>query len=365
MHGKLTDAELTAKLKADAERPIDLEMLTSVFEGYEGSLQHYSAILREAVPQPRKQGDRRALFEQERTIETHVASLGGKLPIWREHLEKVFEFLEELRVGAGRGLLTLGEFEATSAHWLAQLVFTRTVQGWNSCKGVAHRSQTDARYLYAVNACEMFFEHWFPKLPNSQALSERMREEFVLARIALKNGASVAQQKNAAKRDSELVRPGLGGLDNESKELVLVGEFQATVAAAGHIPRMLSNSDWGIDAEIEFKDQLGNASGKRLYLQLKSGDSHLTHRQRDNANVFRLTNVRHAQYWRQQAYPVMLVVRKLDGTTQWMNVSRYLDEHWANGAEGFREIVFQGENFTVENIKRAAEESLTIGPERQ
>ena len=47
------------------------------------------------------------------------------------------------------------------------------------------------------------------------------------------------------------------------------------VAEAGQIYRGYTNSDHGIDGEIEFKDDQGRATGKRLYVQLKSGDSYL------------------------------------------------------------------------------------------
>ena len=53
------------------------------------------------------------------------------------------------------------------------------------------------------------------------------------------------------------------------------GMRYAIAGEAGQIFRMTPNSDWGIDGEIEFKDYDGNASGKRIYLQLKSGDSYL------------------------------------------------------------------------------------------
>ncbi len=59
------------------------------------------------------------------------------------------------------------------------------------------------------------------------------------------------------------------GIDNESRELILVGHAFAIAGEAGQIFRQTSNSDWGIDGEIEFKDYKGKASGKRVYLQLK------------------------------------------------------------------------------------------------
>ena len=53
-----------------------------------------------------------------------------------------------------------------------------------------------------------------------------------------------------------------------------------------------TNSDYGIDGEIEFEDDQGRAAGKRLYVQLKSGDSYLKQRERDGAEVFRIKNPR-------------------------------------------------------------------------
>ena len=50
-------------------------------------------------------------------------------------------------------------------------------------------------------------------------------------------------------------------LDNESRELILVGHAIAIAAEAGQIFRPLTWSDWGIDGEIEFKDDRSQASG--------------------------------------------------------------------------------------------------------
>ena len=53
-----------------------------------------------------------------------------------------------------------------------------------------------------------------------------------------------------------------------------MGHAYAIAGEAGQIYRQYTNSDHGIDGEIEFKDPEGKASGRRLYLQLKSGDSY-------------------------------------------------------------------------------------------
>jgi hypothetical protein len=130
-------------------------------------------------------------------------------------------------------------------------------------------------------------------------------------------------------------------LDNESRELILVGHAFSIVAEAGQIYRGYTNSDHGIDGEIEFKDDQGRATGKRLYVQLKSGDSYLKKRRSDGAEVFQIKNPRWADYWRQQAYPVMLVIRTSDGVIRWMDVSASLERASACGAP-LRQVVFEG-----------------------
>ena len=149
-------------------------------------------------------------------------------------------------------------------------------------------------------------------------------------------------------------------IDNESHGLILVGHAFAIAGEAGQIFRPTPNSDWGIDGEIEFKDDDGKASGKRVYLQLKSGDSYLSPRQRDGAEIFTIKNQRHAAYWQQQAYPVMLVIRTSDGTIRWTNVTEYLQKQ---GRKQVKQIVFKGEPFTAQALQRMRDRMLqTLAP---
>ncbi len=145
-------------------------------------------------------------------------------------------------------------------------------------------------------------------------------------------------------------------LDNESRELILVGHAFSIVAEAGQIYRGYMNSDHGIDGEIEFKDDPGRASGKRLYVQLKFGDSYLTKRRSDGAGVFQIKNPRWADYWQQQGYAVMLVIRTSDGEIRWMDVTAYLKRESAGG-KAVSQIVFAGERFdamSVQNWRKRA-----------
>jgi HEAT repeat protein len=136
--------------------------------------------------------------------------------------------------------------------------------------------------------------------------------------------------------------------DNESREGVLIGEVTKTVFGAGHIFRPTPNNDWGIDGEIEFKNDKGEASGRRVYLQLKSGDSYLYQRKADGKEIFTMKNPRHAEYWQAQAYPVLLVIRDSSGQIRWMNVTEYLQRH----GTGTTQIDFQGEPFNEESVKQ-------------
>jgi small GTP-binding protein len=143
-------------------------------------------------------------------------------------------------------------------------------------------------------------------------------------------------------------------LDNESLELILEGQAKAIAGEAGQIYRDVSRSDWGIDAEIEFKNDKGEASGQKVYLQLKSGDSSLYKRKRDQKEIFTIKKKRHAEYWQSQAYPVMLVIRTKDGEIRWMNITDYLKCKGPNT----KQIEFDGEPFAAESLCRLRKQLL-------
>ena len=65
-------------------------------------------------------------------------------------------------------------------------------------------------------------------------------------------------------------------------------------------------------------------------------------------------NPRHAEYWQDQAYPVMLVIRTSDGQIRWMNVTDYLKQHGRNTTQ----IIFDGEPFTAANLIRMRDKLL-------
>lgn len=141
-------------------------------------------------------------------------------------------------------------------------------------------------------------------------------------------------------------------LSNQSKERALVGEVISTVALANQISREFNVSDNGIDMEIEFTDDNYEATGAKLYLQLKSGDSYLHKRKKDGTEVFTIKDERHARYWMTQIAPVLLVIRNSEGEVRWMEVRDWLRHESDNGKKPVKQIVFQGERFDVMSVRR-------------
>jgi hypothetical protein len=102
----------------------------------------------------------------------------------------------------------------------------------------------------------------------------------------------------------------------------------------------------------------GRASGKKIYVQLKSGNSYLRTRKADGKEVFDVKNDRHLEYWVNQPVDVYLIIRQTDETSgeeaiRWMNVTRYLK---ARKDKQSRQIVFQGEKLDMAAVWRVRDE---------
>ena len=160
------------------------------------------------------------------------------------------------------------------------------------------------------------------------------------------------------KRVRELEEEAKTALDTESKERVLVGEVISTVGLAGQICREVNVSDHGIDMEVEFKNEADEATGKKVYLQLKSGDSYLHARKGDGAEIFKIKKQRHLKYWMDQAFPVMLVIRSSEGEIRWMEIRDHLKKITNSGEKQVRQIIFEGERFDVMSVRRWRDEAL-------
>jgi hypothetical protein len=139
-------------------------------------------------------------------------------------------------------------------------------------------------------------------------------------------------------------------LDTQALEQILTGHMQAICGEANQIFRELTKFDYGIDGEVEFKDDNGRASGRKIYVQLKSGASHLRTRKGDGKEIFDVKDPRHLEYWVNQPVDVYLVIRDSEENIRWMNVTRHLN---ARKDQKSRRIVFEGERLDAPAVWRA------------
>ena len=120
-------------------------------------------------------------------------------------------------------------------------------------------------------------------------------------------------------------------LDTQALEQILIGHMMAVCGEANQIFRPATMADYGIDGEVEFRGNDSQPSGKKIYIQLKSGNSYLRTRKSDGREIFDVKNERHLDYWINQPVDVYLVIRQTEersgeGTIRWMNVTRYLKD---------------------------------------
>jgi hypothetical protein len=141
-------------------------------------------------------------------------------------------------------------------------------------------------------------------------------------------------------------------LSTQALEQILIGHMMAICGEANQVFRPVSMFDYGIDGEVEFKDNDGQPSGRKIYVQLKSGNSYLRTRKSDGKEVFDVKNDRHLEYWIGQPVDVYLVIRQTEERTgeetiRWMNVTRYLKDRKDKKS---RQIIFQGEDLNMQAV---------------
>ena len=147
-------------------------------------------------------------------------------------------------------------------------------------------------------------------------------------------------------------------LDTQALEQILIGHMMAICGEANQIFRPTTMFDFGVDGEVEFKDDNGYPSGKRIYIQLKSGNSYLRTRKSDGSEVFDVKNEHHLETWVNQPVDVYLVIRQTDEigggqVIRWMNVTRYLKNRKDKQS---RQIIFDGVKLDMEAVWKVRDE---------
>jgi hypothetical protein len=88
----------------------------------------------------------------------------------------------------------------------------------------------------------------------------------------------------------------------------------------------------------------------------------LRERKGDSAETFKIQKERHAQYWMNQAFPVLLVIRNSEDEVRWMEIREYLRRESDNGKKPVKRIVFEGERFDVMSVRRWRDRVLKAMP---
>jgi len=92
------------------------------------------------------------------------------------------------------------------------------------------------------------------------------------------------------------------------QELLGVFKVALMLTEIGLIFRPTSNTDVGIDGQIEYVNSAGEATGKIVAVQIKSGDSYLKENKADINNWTFYSDEKHKAYWEMYPIPVILLV---------------------------------------------------------
>lgn len=188
-------------------------------------------------------------------------------------------------------------------------------------------------------------------------------------RFALWDALERKFASEAVRRQVEEIKADdLANLTTRRKGKLLVLDVGARITSANQkwieVP---GDEDDGIDLLVEFTDDEGNGLGnKGLCLQLKAGNSHLTQRKSDNAEIFKISKQRWVKTWINQKFPVMLVIGTFSqedertfgkdkvefADVRWMEITSVLRRESANGTRPVRQIEFKGERLDLSSVRK-------------
>lgn len=190
--GRITLEQMEEQFKADAERPIDLDMFRAYSDTLLERLEHYTVMIRTicliVVNLQRSAGRMRfgRWLRHEREVDECVGQLEVAMPLWVEQLRTVDDFLTELRADAGKGPLRCKRISAATAHGLAFMAMENAVRMWRHCGAVVHQERLRRRHIITTCASESFVERCCGALPMVNDLEPELQLERAAALSALR-----------------------------------------------------------------------------------------------------------------------------------------------------------------------------------
>lgn len=95
---------------------------------------------------------------------------------------------------------------------------------------------------------------------------------------------------------------------------------RAAAQAAKFVFRQQTEHDFGVDLHLEVTDERGDATGRLIAIQVKSGESYFSHAHPDGWWFY--VSDRHRRYWLNHSLPVVLALHNATTkTTYWAQVS--------------------------------------------
>ncbi len=196
-------------------------------------------------------------------------------------------------------------------------------------------------------------------------------------RVPLWDALEECFASDETKRQVELLQKhGSFTLDARRKGELLVHEVAARITSADQkVFEIPGVEDEGLDMEVEFTGDDGRGTGKRIFLQLKAGNSHLRRRASDEAEIFQIKKQSWVNYWIKQDCPVYLVIgtfpEEADGAyvenqerftdIRWMEISGLLRRESKGGTQPVKQIVFKGKRLDTMSVRRLRDDVLNLG----
>jgi len=139
--------------------------------------------------------------------------------------------------------------------------------------------------------------------------------------------------------------------------MILLGHASSVAAEAGQTFRPTPDSAQGFDGELEFKDHQGRPSSHRADLAFAPREIRVPFPEITKSFYLTITDLKQARDWQDRPCPVMMVVRKTDGTIEWMDVRKPLKQMSTLGLRTFPQLAFRGEPLTAQSLNQAARQA--------